>query len=474
MRAINRTSFNLIDSVNYHFDIAARLSDYPEALLKQIKTPNCSYGINFPIPTKYGYDVISAWHVEHSHHHIPVKGGIRFAPIIEQHEVQGLAALMSYKCAIVDVPFGGAKGGIKIDPKKYTVPELEKITRRYTTELIRKNCIGPGLYVPAPDYGSSSREMAWIADTYITFKTGEIDAMGCVTGKPMSQGGIPGRKEATGRGVFFGLQEFCKQEKKMTSLGLDPGIEGKRIIVQGLGNVGAYVSLFIEQAGGIITGIAEYDCAIYNPKGLSVEEVMQHRQETGSIRGFPKAKTIDDTSQVLEFDCDILIPAALENQITYDNAPYIKAKIIAEAANGPTTIEAEKILAEKEVYIIPDLYLNAGGVVVSYFEWVKNLSHLRFGRLWKRFEENKYDSIIQAISKNGGYSFSKEEQRLLTRGANELDLVNSGLDDSMVSAYHRLREQMEENPKIPNLRIAAFIDAINKIGEAYLERGIFP
>ena len=342
---------------------------------------NSVYAIQFPIRRNGGYEVISAWRAQHSHHRVPVKGGIRYAPTVDEDEIKALAALMTYKCAIVDVPFGGAKGGVRIDTKKYTVTELEQITRRYTAELIKKNFIGAGIDVPAPDYGTGPREMAWIYDTYSAFYPGAIDAMACVTGKPVTQGGVRGRVEATGRGVFFGLREVCDQADDMKTLGLSRGLEGKRVIVQGLGNVGYHTAKFCQEAGCLIVGLSEREGGIYRAEGLDVDAVVQFQKETRSIVNFPGARNIAPTNLTLEADCDILIPAALEGQLTGQNAPKIRAKIVAEAANGPTTAEAEKILLDRGVLIVPDIYLNAGGVTVSYFEWIKNLSHVRFGRV---------------------------------------------------------------------------------------------
>ncbi|MGH7372300.1 MAG: Glu/Leu/Phe/Val family dehydrogenase, partial [Candidatus Methylomirabilales bacterium] len=393
---------------------------------------NSVYAFQFPIRSQRGYEVISGWRVEHSHHKLPVKGGIRYSEQVDEDEVKALAALMTYKCAIVDVPFGGAKGAVKIDPKKYTPHEVEQITRRYTAELIKKNFIGPGVDVPAPDYGTGPREMAWIADTYTAFHPGQIDALACVTGKPMSSGGIQGRMEATGRGVFFGLREACGYEEDMKSLGLSRGLEGKRIAVQGLGNVGYHAAKFCQEGGGVLVGAAMPEGTIYNPKGLDLDGVMKHRQETGSILDFPRATNLASSADVLECECDILIPAALENQITESNAPRIRAKIIAEGANGPTTAAGEEILLQKRVMVIPDIYLNAGGVTVSYFEWLKNLSHVRFGRMGKRFEQTAFERMLRAVETATGKTFSEAERRVIAHGADELDLVNSGLEETLI------------------------------------------
>ncbi len=465
------TSF--FGDVTRNFDRAAQHLSYPKGLLDQIKVCNSVYHFTFPVRTNDGYEVISAWRVEHSQHKLPTKGGIRYNEDVNEDEVMALAALMTYKCAVVDVPFGGGKGGIRINPRDYDVDELQRITRRYTAELVKKNFIGPGIDVPAPDYGTGPREMAWIADTYAALNPGQIDAMACVTGKPVSQGGIRGRTEATGRGVSFAVREACNIVEDMKTLGLTPGVKGKRVVVQGLGNVGYYAAKFLQEAGCIIVGLAEYEGAISNPNGLDVEAVFKHRKETRSILNFPGAQNILKTTDALELDCDILVPAALEKQIHAENAPRIKAKIIAEGANGPTTPDAEEILLKKGVMVIPDMYANAGGVTVSYFEWLKNLQHVRMGRMGKRFMESSSSELVKTIERVTGKSLTDKERKSLSHGPDEVDLVNSGLEDTMINAYHEIRDIWKSKPGI-DLRTAAFISAINKIATSYTELGIFP
>lgn len=465
---------SFFDNVSRYFDHAASFTQHPKGLLDQIKVCNSVYSFKFPVRTRQGYEVISGWRVQHSHHKLPVKGGIRYSEDANEDEVMALAALMTYKCAVMDVPFGGAKGAVKINPKNYTVEELEQITRRYTSELIKKNFIGPGVDVPAPDYGTGQREMSWIADTYAAFNPGHIDALACVTGKPVTQGGVRGRLEATGRGVFFGLREVCSHAEDMKQLDLEKGLEGKRVVIQGLGNVGYNAALFCQHGGAIIIALAEYEGAIYDAKGLNIEAVMKHRRETGSILNFPEATNLGSREEALELDCDILIPAALENQITEENAGRVKAKILAEAANGPTTAGAEEILQRKGVLIIPDIYLNAGGVTASYFEWLKNLSHVRFGRMGKRFEQTSSEGLLRVIEDNTGRRLSDAERKTVARGADEIDLVNSGLEESMAVAYNQIREVWKSDSAIPGLRTAAFIGAINKIATCYAELGVFP
>ena len=464
---------SFFEDVLRYFNRAATFTKYPEGLLEQIKYCNSVYRMRFPVRIKDSIEVVVAYRVEHSQHKLPVKGGIRYSLAVTQDEVKALAALMTYKCAVVDVPFGGAKGGVKINPKDYTEVELEHITRRYTAELVRKNFIGPGIDVPAPDYGTGPREMAWIADTYAAFNPG-IDSSACVTGKPISQGGIRGRTEATGRGVYFGVREAVSNKEDMDKLKLSVGIEGKRVIIQGLGNVGYYTAKFFQEAGADIIAIAEYEGAVYSSKGLDIEEVFKHRKNTGSILNFKGAKNLKKRTLALELECDILIPAALENQINSENAKKIKAKIIAEAANGPVTPEAEKILEKKGKMIIPDLYLNAGGVTVSYFEWLKNLSHIRFGRMGKRYEERVNKVLVDSIETSLGKSLNESAKKIIIHGAEEEDLVNSGLEETMVSAYNEIREIWLQNKKIPDLRTAAFVTAINKIATSYIALGIFP
>lgn len=469
-----RQPSSFLDTTDRYFENAASFTEHPRGLLDQIKICNSVYHFKFPVRMEDTYEVVYAWRVEHSHHKLPVKGGIRFSEHVDEDEVKALASLMTYKCAIVDVPFGGAKGAIRINPRKYSIEQLERITRRYTAELIKKQFIGPGVDVPAPDYGTSAREMAWIVDTYASYHPGQIDAIGCVTGKPITQGGIRGRKEATGRGVFFGIREACSIAEDMAKLGLQPGLAGKKVVIQGLGNVGYYSAKFFQEAGAVLVGIGEYEGAIYNEKGLDLEAVVRHRHETKSILNFPGATNITETTKVLELPCDILIPAALENQITEKNAGRIQAKIVAEAANGPTTFEADKILQQKNIMAVPDLFLNAGGVTVSYFEWLKNLSHVRFGRMGKRFDEMSSMKLLGAIERGTGQKLSEEEKRNLTRGADEEDLVNSGLEETMITAYHQIRDIRHKQKEVPDLRTAAFVNAINKVAVSYMELGIFP
>lgn len=472
---MSNQTYSFFQSVERSFDKAAEFTKWDKGLLEQIKVCNSIYSMRFPVKMEDGrIEVIEAYRVQHSQHKSPCKGGIRFSDEVNQDEVMALAALMTYKCATVNVPFGGGKGGIKINPRKYSTYELEKITRRYTAELVRKNFIGPGIDVPAPDYGTGEREMAWIVDTYASLKPGEIDAAGCVTGKPISQGGVNGRREATGLGVFFGIRELCRMESVMKKLGLGIGIEGKTVVVQGLGNVGYHSAKFFREGGAKVIAIAEYEGAIYNPNGINEDELFQHRKNTGSILNFPGATNLAKNSDALELECDILVPAALENVINKDNAPRVKAKIIAEAANGPLTPDADEILTAKGALVVPDMYLNAGGVTVSYFEWLKNLSHVRYGRMEKRFRENRNQHILGQLEQLTGKVVSDEERNIIMRGADEIDLVHSGLEETMISATHEIMNIWNQNPQIPDMRTAAYVNAINKVATSYQELGIFP
>ncbi len=467
--------YSFFQSVERSFDKAAKFTKWDLGILEQIKACNSVYQMRFPVKRDNGsIEVIEAYRVQHSHHKAPCKGGIRFSDEVNQDEVMALASLMTYKCAIVNVPFGGGKGGIKINPRKYSEYELEKITRRYTSELVKKNFIGPGIDVPAPDYGTGSREMAWIVDTYASLKPGEIDAAGCVTGKPVTQGGVRGRTEATGLGVFYGIREVCNMPDVMQKQGLSVGIEGKSVVVQGMGNVGFYCAKFFREHGAKVVAIAEYEGAIFNADGLNEEAVFAHRKSTGSILNFPGATNLAKNTDALELECDILIPAALENVINGENAPRIKAKIIGEAANGPCTPEADEIFAQKGILCVPDMYLNAGGVTVSYFEWLKNLSHVRYGRMEKRFTENLNSHILGQIEELSGKKVSDKEKEFIMHGPEEVDLVHSGLEETMISATREIMEIWKNNPEIPDMRTAAYVSAINKVAISYSELGIFP
>ncbi|RPA67811.1 Glu/Leu/Phe/Val dehydrogenase [Cyclobacteriaceae bacterium YHN15] len=469
-----KKEYSLFDDVCSFVDEAAKYLDIHPGLLDQIKACNSIYKFNFPLRNEDGtYEVITGYRIQHSQHKLPVKGGIRYSSFVDEEEVKGLAALMTYKCALVNVPFGGAKGGVSIDPLKYNVNQLERITRRYTAELIKKKFIGPAIDVPAPDYGTGAREMAWIVDTFEAFNPEVINAKGCVTGKPLSQHGIDGRTEATGQGVFFGIREAVSVEEDMEAMGLKTGLKGKTVIVQGLGNVGYYSAKYISEAGAKVIGVAEWNGGIWDEKGIDIEALKKYQAENKGFKGYPKGEFVKNSKELLTYPCDILIPAALENQITLENADRIQAKIIGEAANGPVTQEAEEILLKKGIMVIPDMYLNAGGVTVSYFEWLKNLSRVSFGKLEKRYDMEKYRKLLGTIENATGEEFTDYERDELIRGASERDLVLSGLEETMVTAYHDMNKVRKEK-NIQSLRTAGFILALERIAISYLDLGVFP
>lgn len=464
-----------LQAVHRHFDRAAGLLEHPDGLLEQIKACNSVLNVTFPIEREDGsVEVVRGWRAHHSAHKTPVKGGIRFAPSVAEGEVRALAALMSFKCAIVDVPFGGAKGGLLLDGAAYTEAEREQITRRFAFELVQKGFLGPAVDVPAPDYGTGPQEMAWIVDTFLALRPDALNGEACVTGKPLPHGGVRGRLEATGFGVCVGIREACSVAEDMERLGLSPGLEGKRVAVQGLGNVGYHAARLLREEGARIVAIGEHDGVIRaNPGGsLDVEEARRLLEEEDSFLDYPDADVIRDSSRVLELDCDILVPAALESQITAANADRIRASIVAEAANGPVTADGDAILRERGILVLPDLYLNAGGVTASYFEWVKNLSHLRFGRMEKRFQEATNRRMMDAVEDLTGRSFAPDVRAGLEDGAGERDLVRSGLEETLVPAYHQIRD--EARRRDVDLRAAAYALAIEKIARIYRDRGIFP
>ena len=464
------------ESVNLSFDKAMGMLDIPEGMSKYIRNVNNVYQVRFPVKIKGKIETFVGWRAVHSDHRLPAKGGIRFAPNVNQDEVEALAALMSYKCALVDVPFGGSKGGLLIDPKKYERSEMEQITRRFAYELIQKDYISSSTNVPAPDMGTGQREMAWIVSTYVSHRPGDINHLACVTGKPVTMGGIQGRVEATGRGVVFGLREFFRHPEDVKNANLEGNsLENKTVIIQGLGNVGYYTaSILHDEDRAKVIAILEWDGGLYDPNGIDVQDVYQYKiNNKGGVKGYTKAQYYEDSKVLLEEECDILIPAAMEAVINRTNAANIQAKVIAEAANGPVTFAAETILKEKGIIIIPDVYLNAGGVTVSYFEWIKNLSHIRFGRMQKRYEERQNELMIKAIEQTGK-KVSKQLVEKLSRGASEIDLVRSGLDDTMRKTFQEVCERFWSNDKITDYRTAAMVLAIEKIYTSYRTMGIYP
>jgi glutamate dehydrogenase (NAD(P)+) len=466
------------ESVDLMFNRAVALMDLPPGLGEKIRVCNATYTVRFGVRLRGEMVTFTGYRSVHSEHMEPVKGGIRYAINVHQDEVEALAALMTYKCALVEAPFGGSKGGLCIDPRKYEEHELELITRRFAYELAKRDLIHPSQNVPAPDMGTGEREMAWIADQYARMNTTDINARACVTGKPLNAGGIAGRVEATGRGVQYALREFFRHPEDVAIAGLDGKLKDKRIIVQGLGNVGYHAAKFLSQEdGALITGIIERDGALFRSEGLDVEAVHNWIVKHGGITGYPDATLLENGAELLERECDILIPAALEGVINLSNAKRIKAPLIIEAANGPVTAGADEILREKGTVIIPDMYANAGGVTVSYFEWVKNLSHIRFGRMQRRQEEARHQLVVDELE---GLSDSMGKTWTLTdgfkekylRGADELELVRSGLDDTMRIAYQSMREVWHSRDDVTDLRTAAYLVSIEKVAASYRAKGL--
>ncbi|MFL2937732.1 MAG: Glu/Leu/Phe/Val family dehydrogenase [Opitutales bacterium] len=465
---MSKVQTTFLESVDLCFDRAANALNLPDGLAQQIRTCNAICEIKFGVELRGGYEIFTGWRATHSEHALPAKGGIRYAPFCDQQEVEALAALMTYKCSIVNVPYAGSKGALKVDPKKYSLEELEHITRRFAQELDKRGFLGPGLNVPAPDMGTGQRTMSWMADEYQKLHPSDINAQGCVTGKPVHFGGVEGRVEATGRGVQYGLQELFRNPDDLSKANLEGKLEGKKIIIQGLGNVGYHAAKFLEEEDGArIIGIIERDGAILSESGLRVEEVFQYKKEHGKVEGFPESTFFKEGANILEHPCDILIPAAMEGVVTHENAPRLQCKVLAEAANGPVTYEADQILNEMGILIIPDAYLNAGGVTVSYFEWLKNLSHVRFGRMDRRFAEAQNERVIELIESALGKTLDIQAKEKLLEGPNELNLVRSGLEDTMRQSYNEVKQQEDENEKITDRRTAAYALAIRKIAEIY-------
>ena len=476
MSAPQEMSFR--ESVDMMFNRAVALMDLPPGLEEKIRVCNATYTVRFGVRLRGKIQTFTGYRSVHSEHMEPVKGGIRFSMGVNQDEVEALAALMTYKCSLVEAPFGGSKGGLCIDPRQYDDHELELITRRFAYELIKRDLINPSQNVPAPDMGTGEREMAWIADQYARMNTTDINAKACVTGKPLNAGGIAGRVEATGRGVQYALREFFRDESGMQKAGLTGGLEGKRGVVQGLGNVGYHATKFLSEEDGCkIIGIIERDGALVDADGLNVDAVQQWISKHGGVAGYPDASFIEDGAKVLEEECDILIPAALEGVINITNADRIKAPLIIEAANGPVTAGGDEILRDKGTVIIPDMYANAGGVTVSYFEWVKNLSHIRFGRMQRRQEESRHQLVVDELerlsSDSGiGWELSPNFKDRYLRGADELELVRSGLDDTMRIAYQSMREVWHGRDDVKDLRTAAYLVSIEKVAASYRAKGL--
>ena len=460
------------ESVDRMVDHAIEIMNLDDGIGEALKSCASVLQVSFPVEIDGKPEIFTGWRATHSEHRLPSKGGIRFAPVVDQDEVEALAALMTYKCAIVDVPFGGSKGGLVLDPTKYKRHQLEAITRRFARELIGKGFLSPAQNVPAPDMGTGPREMGWIADTYRQLFPDDINCMAAITGKPVEHGGIRGRNEATGRGIQYAVRELFRHPEEVERAGLRGGLDGKRVIVQGLGNVGYHVAHFLTtEDGARVTGVIERDGAVVNPDGLNVDAVRSHIRETGGVKDFPGATFEPDGSAVLEHDCDILIPAALEGVIHENNAPRVKANLIVEGANGPVTYEADSILQDRGIPVMPDAYCNAGGVTVSYFEWLRNLNHVRFGRVEKRFHEARGNQIIRAIEEATDTTVPASLRSQIAKGADEFDLVRSGLDDTMRLAFQEILSARERYEGARDYRMAAFIVAIEKIARSYRDIG---
>ncbi|RMG17691.1 MAG: Glu/Leu/Phe/Val dehydrogenase [Planctomycetota bacterium] len=464
----------LVRHVERWADRGAALLSHSRELLAQIKACNALYKVHFPVRLADGsLRVFEGYRAQHSQHRIPTKGGVRFSPSVDQAEIAGLAALMTYKCALMDLPFAGAKGGVRFDPRQAT-PELrERVTRRYVVELDKRGFIGPGLDVLAPDMGTGPQEMAWIADTYMALHPGNLEVFGCVTGKPIGLHGLPGRLEATGRGVWVGLEEALAFEEDVAPLGLEPGLRGKSIAVQGFGNVGFHAARFLAEAGARVVAASDSGGAVHNPDGLDVVALRAHKRDHGSVAGFPGSTTLPCRDAVLEVDCDVLVPCAAEGAISEENAGRVRAKVVAEGANGPLTPKGEEILLERGLFIIPGVFLNAGGVTVSYFEWLKNIHHVSFERLTKRREAMSKRLLVEAIEDLAQKTFASELREHLLRGPEEIDFVNEALAQTMSTAYLEIRDAWKRYG-CRDLRTAAYALALDKVAENYLTMGIFP
>ena len=461
------------ESTNIMFNNAVELMQLPPGLVEKIRVCNATYTVRFGVRLRGDIQTFTGYRSVHSEHMEPVKGGIRFATSVNQDEVEALAALMTYKCALVEAPFGGSKGGLCIDPRKWDEEELERITRRFAYELVKRDLIHPSQNVPAPDMGTGEREMAWIADQYSRMNTTDINARACVTGKPISSGGIQGRTEATGRGVQYALQEFFRHPEDIKAAGMSGTLDGKRIIVQGLGNVGYHAAKFLSEEDGCkVIGVLEYNGCITNPNGIDIEALKKHLIEHGSPDGFTGGKIHPADAPIMEMEADILVPAAMEGVVNLENAARIQTPLIIEAANGPVTSGADEILRKKGCVIIPDMYANAGGVTVSYFEWVKNLSHIRFGRMQRRQEEDRHRLLINELENVSGQKLSETFKQRYLHGAGELELVRSGLEDTMRGAYQDMRKVWHERSDVEDLRTAAYLVAIGKVASSYRSMGL--
>ena len=459
-----------LKSVSKMFDDAVEILGVEPGLAKQIKSCNSTHTIRFGVKLKKGIKVFTGWRSVHSEHLEPVKGGIRYSPAVNASEVEAMAALMTFKNAVIDVPFGGSKGGLKITPSKYDDEDLEKITRRFTEELVKRGLISPSLNVPAPDMGTGKKEMAWIADEYKRLNPQDINAYACVTGKPENMGGVDGRTEATGRGIFYALSSFFNSpDIKKTSL--KGKLSSQSVIIEGLGKVGYYAARALRDHGCKVIGVIEKKTSFYNKKGLDIDQIDSWIKGSRDPKDYPNQNEIKSREELLSVGCDIFIPAAREGTITEENQKILNTKLICEGANGPLTSRADHYLNKRGILIIPDLYANAGGVAVSYFEWVRNLSHMRFGRMEKRRKEYETTSILSVIESSTGKRVSSKTKSMLNQGPTELDLVRSGLEDMMTEAYENMSIIWNKN-NYPTLRSTAYIYSIKKLIESYKSIGI--
>jgi glutamate dehydrogenase (NAD(P)+) len=408
-----------LENAMRQFDEAAAKLNIDQAMLDILKLPRKAIIVTLPILMDNGkFKVFTGYRVQHSIVRGPAKGGIRYHPNVNLDEVSALAAWMTWKCAVVNIPFGGAKGGIACDPTKMSSNELERLTRRYTADLM--DFIGPEKDVPAPDVNTDSQVMAWIMDTYSMHARHTVTSV--VTGKPVELGGSLGRREATGRGIVLTIREACKHKK------ID--LKGARCVIQGFGNVGSMTAEFLHEAGAKVIAVCDVYGGLSNPNGLNIPALLEHARKNKKVVGFPGGEPIT-CENILHMECDVLVPAALENVITAQNAHEIKAAIVAEGANGPTTADADKILDSRGIFLIPDILCNSGGVTVSYFEWVQD----RMGLFWSE------------------------------------DEVNQRLEAIMVKAFGDVLQTSLANKT--NMRIAAFMLAIKRVLDVSLIRGVY-
>lgn len=474
VRTVPRMNVTFLQNVNSMLDEALKYLDVDDGMKAEVKAANSTIKVQFPAQMDDGtYRVFTGYRSTHSDHRLPVKGGIRYSEKVTQDEVEALASLMTFKCALVNVPFGGSKGGLRINPRNFSVDELERITRRFARELIYKGYISPAENVPAPDMGTGEREMGWIADTYRQTHPHDINYLGAVTGKPVMTGGIRGRVEATGRGVQYVVREFFRHPDDLQKIGMTGSLAGKRIIVQGLGNVGFHAAKFLQEDDDArIICIIERDGATFNEDGLDIMALRQWMDEHGGVAGFPGGTFHANGHDMLTHECDILIPAALEGQITQNNAPDVAAKLIVEAANGPVTFAADKILREKGAIVLPDFFVNAGGVTVSYFEWIKNLQHIRFGRMERRLDQYRAEATVRALEEMTGKGVPPALKRDILYGTDELSMVRSGLDDTMRDGYSEIKAAFEQYPTLEDYRTAAFVVALDKVISTHRRMGM--